>query len=61
MNALYGMSRTATKYLTKSKFLPRMYLKASRIQDVTKAHAHEVSLKVSSFSYQIVCRANWAI
>lgn len=41
-NALYGMSRTAAKYLSKSKFLPRMYLKASRIQDVTKAHAHEV-------------------
>lgn len=42
-NALYGMSRTAAKYLAKSKFLPRMYLKTNRVQDVTKAHAHEVT------------------
>ncbi|KAI6189559.1 U3 small nucleolar RNA-associated protein 18-like protein [Aphelenchoides bicaudatus] len=42
VKALYGMSRTAAKYLTKSKFLPRMYLKASRVKDVTKAHSHDV-------------------
>lgn len=46
MNALYGMSRTAAKYLAKSKFLPRMYLKANQVRDVTKAHPHEVNFKL---------------